>query len=340
MIGWKPKYYDPMVASVRYRCLSPLRELRRRGLDVELYSEARWQEYSAIIFSKLYDDANRSLAKRFKESGKTVILDICDNHFYNPYNLEKFERVRTHLIEMLQLADIVITSTEALAEVLTEESRLNLSPVVIGDAIEEGQAIAKRTFAWWDMVSSFVERRKIREERVFRLLWFGIHGGENAPYGMKDILTQKELLIKVSRQYPIELVVLSNSREKYLRLIRPLPFPTRYYEWGTISLARLFQRCKINIIPISKNPFTLCKTNNRLASALYMGLPTIADEIPSYRDLAPFCVLDEWDKGFERYITDHESARRQAGSSRQYITSHYSMDRLVKKWIAVLSRWA
>ena len=35
------------------------------------------------------------------------------------------------------------------------------------------------------------------------------------------------------------------------------------------------------------NPFTLCKTVNRLATALLLGLPVVADMIPSYEELRP-----------------------------------------------------
>jgi hypothetical protein len=56
LVGWKPKSRDRNVASVRFRCLTPLGELQREGRAIELYSPQQDAAgaYSAVIFSKLY----------------------------------------------------------------------------------------------------------------------------------------------------------------------------------------------------------------------------------------------------------------------------------------------
>jgi hypothetical protein len=324
MLGWKPKFNDPQVASVRYRCLNPLQELQRRGLAVELFDERHLSRYSAVVFSKLYDEGSQVLARDLKRRGRGVIFDICDNHFYNPYRLEQFELVRRQLLTMLGLADRVVASTEALARTLMEEAPLRDSPVVVGDAVEE---------------DGLEGPRGRPEGGKATLIWFGIHGGDNAPYGLLDLLAQKDLLVELDRGHPLRLVVVSNSRDKFERHIRPFPIETRYVEWGSSPIGQLLRESDVNLIPISKNPFTLCKTNNRLALALYAGVPTVADEIPSYRDLAPYCVLDEWAAGLQRYLDDLESARRQAAPARAYLKEQYGMDRIGSRWAECLSAY-
>jgi hypothetical protein len=333
MLGWKPKFQDAKVASVRFRCLNPMTELQKRGFPVELFDEDRFTQYSGVIFSKLYDDQNYGLARRLKERGKAVIFDICDNHFYNPYQLEKFKRVREQLLKMLHIADSIVASTPALAEVLVKEADLRSDPVVIGDAVEEDAVTGARN-RWW---FRFPVRRWIRRNGTVNILWFGIHGGENAPYGMLDILNQKDLLIELSRTYPLQLVVVSDSREKFKEYIEPLPLRTLYIEWGSVSFKEILSESDISIIPISRNPFTLCKTNNRLATALFAGVPTVADEIPSYRDLAQYCVLNDWERGLRLYLDNNPVGREQAKSARPYILEHYTINHIGHVWAKHLS---
>ena len=278
------------------------------------------------MFSKLYNESSQALARDLKRRGRAVIFDICDNHFYNPYGLEQFKLVRQQLLAMLGLADRVVTSTEQLARTLMGEAPLRETPVVIGDAVEED-----------GLAGDPVERPG---DGKATLIWFGIHGGENAPYGLLDLHAQRELLVELDRDHPLRLVVVSNSRDKFERHIRPFPIETRYVEWGSAPIGPLLRASDVNLIPISKNPFTLCKTNNRLALALYAGVPTVADEIPSYRDLAPYCVLDDWEAGLRRYLGDLASARDHAGPAQAYIKEQYGIGRIGSAWAECLSAYS
>ena len=67
-IAWKPQNYEARVASVRIRCLKPMKVLRRQGLPIELYRERREKDYRLIIFSKAYharDAVETDLSGRF-----------------------------------------------------------------------------------------------------------------------------------------------------------------------------------------------------------------------------------------------------------------------------------
>lgn len=333
MLGWKPKFQDARVASVRFRCLNPIAELQKRGFPVELFDETHLSRYSGVIFSKLYDEDNYNLARNLQQRGKKVIFDICDNHFYNPYRLEKFNIVRQQLLKMLLVADVVVVSTPTLAEILVKEAELKSMPVVIGDAVEEDETpqAAKR---WW---FRFPMKERIRSEGIANILWFGIHGGENAPYGMLDLLNQKDVLIDLNRTHPLQLVVVSDSCEKFKRYIEPLPLRTLYIEWGSIPFSKILCEIDINIIPISRNPFTVCKTNNRLATALFAGVPTVADEIPSYRDLAPYCVLNDWERGLRLYMDHKPLGQEHARSARAFIMEHYTIKQVGDAWAKHLS---
>ena len=60
-------------------------------------------------------------------------------------------------------------------------------------------------------------------------------------------------------------------------MVAKLSFATRYLEWRLDTFAQIFRRQDVCIIPVALNPFTACKTNNRLVLSLLMGLPGIAD---------------------------------------------------------------
>jgi hypothetical protein len=340
MLGWKPKFEDPKVASVRFRCLNPIAELKRRNFPVELFHQPHVPNYSGVIFSKLYDERNYRLAQELRKQGKAVIFDICDNHFYNPYHLEKFKVVREQLLKMLSIADLVVASTPTLADILVEEVKLASPPVVIGDAPEDDviSRNAQGNWRFW-LSTKFARKPNFRQNGLANLLWFGIHGGENAPYGMLDLLLQKELLIEFSKRYPMQLIIVSDSRAKYEQYIKPLPIRTAYVEWGSVPFAQILEQSDINIIPISRNPFTACKTNNRLATALYAGVPTVADEIPSYRDLSPFCVLDNWGYGLKLYVENPAIGAEHVKAARAYISERYTIKQIGDSWAKHLSRF-
>lgn len=290
-----------------------------------------------MIFSKSYDEKSYDIAAELKSRGIKVIFDLCDNHFYNPYKLEKFNFVRRRLLKMLELADLVVTSTETLARTVFEEARLSSSPVVIGDAIEKEDFLLPRS-RLRSFLANFTLKAQSRNEKA-TILWYGIHGGENAPYGMLDLLNVQECLSSLNRDYPLRLVIVSNSRAKYKKYIQPFPFETRYYEWGYTPFRNILRKVDVNILPITKNPFTLCKSNNRLALALYEGVPSVADEIPSYRELAAFCVLNDWERGLRLYLSNNHITREHVEGARAYIEEHFTIGQIADEWQAQLSRF-
>ncbi|MEJ0059371.1 MAG: hypothetical protein WDM79_07300 [Terricaulis sp.] len=68
-IGWKPKSNDPKVASVRFRCLTPLGHLQRDGYPIELFDAS--QRYDAVIFSKLYGRKDQALARELRAQARS-----------------------------------------------------------------------------------------------------------------------------------------------------------------------------------------------------------------------------------------------------------------------------
>jgi len=318
-VGWKAATTDQNIASFRFRALRPVEALKTRGHDVELASLDRIDSYDAVVFSKSYRRADHQLARALKDNGKRVIFDLCDNHFYNPYNLASYRSAHAELVEMISLADLIVCSTPALARVLTAESGTTKPVVVIGDAT--------------DFVD--VPEHMAREE-TRNLLWYGSHGSPNAPCGMNDLLAIEPLLRKLSRDHDFRLVIASNNRPKFDSLKGYFETPLEYVEWTLDGFPHVLGKADGVVIPLSRNPFVNCKTHNRVSTALAAGIPVVADAIESYREFAAFCTLDDWEVGLREILTDPEAARMRAKPARDYLVRHWSIDQIAALWEAAL----
>jgi hypothetical protein len=337
LIGWKPKFYDPTVASVRIRCLNPLSELRARGLPVELFDRGRRATYRAVIYSKLYDVATYREAKELKTKGTIIILDICDNHFYNPHSWAPLLKAREELLRMMALVDYVVTSTETLAEVVrTVKPDLN-SITVIGDAVETEipHEFTPWWRRWWYGRQLATLRTVVTADQVkgrTPLVWFGIHGGPNAPYGMLDLLNIRSCLERLNHEFPLSLTIISNSWRKYLTLVQGWKIPTRYMPWSANTFLSALHAHAIAVIPISPNPFTRCKTNNRLVTALQARLAVVADSIPSYEEFRPVSRLDCWESGLRDYISKPDLRTHDVLLGQSMINAKWTLPRIADQW--------
>jgi hypothetical protein len=164
------------------------------------------------------------------------------------------------------------------------------------------------------------------------LVWFGIHGGLNADYGMLDLLKLRPILERMNRAYPLSLTVISNSRRKYVQAIKPWSIPTCYLNWHPDTVIPALRCHAIAVVPVSDNPFTRCKSNNRLALSLNAGLAVIADAIPSYEDFSEVCFLNGWESGLQRYITDSDLRRRHVQHGQKIVAREYSIEKISEKW--------
>ena len=336
-IGWKPRFSDPRVASTRIRCLNPLSALQSGGYPVELFDRSRVGQYAAVVYTKLYDDATYDEAKALQKRGVRIVLDLCDNHFYNPNGLESLSKAGAQLKRMMALADELVASTAAMSEVMRAELSAPRKITIIEDAVETEIRGVKTSF--WDRWRARTQLAKLQRRLAegnlagrTPLVWFGIHGGPNAEYGMLDLQKLRPLLENLNRTYPLSLTVISNSQEKYDRAIKSWPFPNYYLKWHADTLFSALRSHAIAVIPVSENPFTRCKSNNRLTLSLSVGLAVVADAIPSYQDFADVCFLSDWQRGLEHYLSDTELRRRHVERGQRIVDREWSIARLADKW--------
>jgi hypothetical protein len=321
-IGWKPVSYDfDKVPSARYRSSLPVEHLQRAGVDARILPADGSGTYDCVVFQKRYTDDDLALARRFADRGVKVVLDLCDNHFYVPDGAPKLLARADRLRHMIELADVVTVSTPALSDLLPGKRTF-----VIDDALEVPRfaAAGKR----WGAA-----RKRVRTgHSPVRLVWFGHAGAESPPFGLVELASILPELEVLHRSTPLRLTVISNSRERYQRYVAGARFPTRYARWRATTFAPRVASHDVALIPMLPDPHTRCRTNNRARTALLLGLPVIATEIPSYEEFSDWISFDGWAEHVAAYATDPELAGRHVRGAQQHIRSTYTPQHVVEQW--------
>jgi len=169
--GWLPFVDDPRVASVRMRSLRPVEYLRRSGVDARVVNASEPTGHDVLVLQKAYGEDARTIAKRQRERGGAVVLDLCDNHLYNPAGDPVLAARAEQLRRTIDVVDVVSVCSPTLGEAV-DHPRI----VSINDALDP----APDTRA--------LRRGLARVLRTPRVVWFGTAGAHNLPFGMRDLV--------------------------------------------------------------------------------------------------------------------------------------------------------
>jgi hypothetical protein len=280
--------------------------------------------YRTVIFQKAYSEEDLDIASHLRGLGTRTVFDLCDNHFYNPTGRDDYRARADRLQRMIDRVDAVTVATPELAKLVNRPS------TIIDDALDAVEP------AGWSILRKILPRGR----RPLRLVWFGNAGQDDPPFGLIDLARIRPQLELLHECRPIELTVISNSRASFNRYLDSVRFPVGYHEWNNARYQRILRRQDLCIIPVSPNPFTLCKTVNRLALALLLGLPVVADPIPSYEELRPFAFMENWQGGLHQYVRDIARQRAHIRAGSAFLRAKYTAERVVKQWTSVLDRVA
>ena len=343
-IRWWPHTDDAQVASYRLRCLQIVDALRRSSVDAGLYQGEQKPPPAVLVLSKRYDPRSLAEAQALRQrAGTRLVLDLCDNHFHvdntDPRLLQRAE----HLREAVRSVDQVVTSSTALAEVIATEAAAPGYITVIPDAMElpfepAGWARWREPRAEWALARLRSALRASGVPPARRLLWFGNHGSAGAEGGMSDLQRIRDVLHDAHSRQPLCLTVISNHAGKFAELSATWTLPAFYLPWQAHSFSRAARLHGAVVIPVGLNPFTRCKTNNRLATALLHGLNVIADTIPSYAEFAGCTVLDDWPRGLGPYLDDTTRRARDIEAGRRLLQQSYSLDAVAASWRMLLEQ--
>ena len=331
------------VASSRIRARNILRHFEKNKLSpkIEIYDEKKRDEYFLVIFYKMFDSPHHELAQELKNEGKKVCFDLCDNYFYNPHNLELYEKYQSKIKKMISTADVVTLSSQALRDAILQEVPQAQNKIhIIEDAFENKIDIKvnfiKKISYWYKL-----RKYKASCRNDIRLIWFGNSFTQNAECGMSDLLKVKDLIESYATKFPIHLTIISNSKGVYNNMIKGWEVKTSYFKWKPTTFLQILKYQDAAIIPITQNPFTICKTNNRVIQSLVCGVDVIADSIPSYQEFSQCCFLDDWENGLKAVIAakqDNSAKQERLAKAREIIFSKYSVEIIAKKWINLFGK--
>lgn len=340
-IAWYPPVNNPEIASVRLRCLQPMRLLREKGYITDYYKPGHYGRYDAVIFSKNYGPEAQSELERLQACGTKVLADICDNHLYNPESIPQWTERGEWLRSFLTRCDGVITASNALRDVVMDEVSLVKTPKVIPDAVD---LVVPRTIGTFrsylrDYTANYKSLRRLNKfskKGYIHLVWFGNHGSPFAEAGMSDVDRIYNLLHELYGTYRFTLSIISNNRKTFQAIFGRWKIPVLYFDWNLWSYHEILRYHHICLLPITHNQFTMCKTNNRVALSLTLGLGVVADRINSYEEFSEVIVLDDWQDGLTSYIEQSELLENHVKEGREIVLERYNLDKIGLKWKKVL----
>jgi hypothetical protein len=322
IIAFKPVAPTPEQSSARLRCYRPCKYLSSAGWKCEIFDPRRMDRYRVVVFQKAYTPNDLDIAEHLRGLGVRTVFDLCDNHLYVPDDRPDFRERADRLRRMIDRVDAVSVATPELAKIIDR------STVVIDDALDDVP------LDWWSPARAVTRRWRAR--RPLRLIWFGNAGESSPPFGLIDLARLLPVLQAVHAQSPLSLTIVSNSRTAFEKHLAGAQFPVQYHDWVTSRFVRLFRRHDLCLIPVNVNPFTICKTVNRLALSLLLGVPAIADWIPSYEELRDGASFGNWEQNLSIHATDAIVGQRQVRAAQAYLRAKYTRHRVVQQWADLL----
>jgi len=322
VIAFKPVAPTPEQSSARLRCYRPCEYLRSAGWQCEIFDPGRMDRYRVVVFQKAYTPNDLDVADHLRGLGVRTVFDLCDNHLYVPPDRPDFRERADRLRRMIDRVDAVSVATPELARFIDRPT------TVIDDALDDVPVDL------WSPIRTV--GRRWRGRRPLRLVWFGNAGEMSPPFGLIDLARVVPALEAMHARSPVSLTVVSNSRAAFDKHLSGVQFPVHYHEWATSRFVRLFRGHDLCLIPVNVNPFTVCKTVNRLALSLLLGVPAIADWIPSYEELRDSVFFGDWERNLAIHTTDPTAGLQQVRGAQAYLQAKYTKQRVVKQWSDLL----
>lgn len=336
-LAWWPHTTDERVASFRLRCMQIVQSLRTRGHDASVYIPGSAPP-DVLVLSKRYDAATLETAQALSRGGTRLVLDLCDNHFQHDGD-GPLARRSAELRRAIQSVHLVTAASEALADTIRRECLDAPQIHVIDDAAED--PFNPSGFSRWSAWAAEARLNRLKQRlRAYplhrRLVWFGSHGSPGVQAGLTDLIKLYPLLAsKVASDGPLSLTIISNHSGRAAEVTSGWTVSTHYLEWMPTTFSRALREHSLALIPITQNPFTRCKTANRVLSAFTHGLNVVADAIPSYSPFEECAVLDNWEFGLGSYLKMGDRRNQDVVQGQMIARERYSLNHVTAQWLAV-----
>ncbi len=304
------------LASMRYRALMPLRELRRRGYQAHVRSFndvsrlAGQLDADFVIISKTLDPRHLEVAKMVKNQGKKLVVDLCDNHFQHP-------EIGAYHRKLVALADVLIASTPQMAQVIFQET--GLSAQVVGDPYEGEQGKAH-----------------FNPGERLNVLWFGSH------VNLDTLMAALPDLAKVSLSKPINLHIVTKPNAYLEKVIdsganiAPATLQVSATAWSQETTWAAIRDCDLVMIPTLAHESKVVKSPNRMVEALWGGRFVVAGDIPSYREFGDWAWIgNNMGEGLAWALAHQSEIPVRIEGAQRHIAVRYSTSAITDGWETV-----
>lgn len=140
LVIFKVASAHPRLASTRIRALLPALGLERRGYECRVedgdIDDALLARADCLVLVKSLRPSDVDLACRAYAAGKPVILDVCDNMFFDDYGNGQGIRFSVRFAAITKIASAVVTTGPCLAAILRDHTPEGVPIVEIPDQLE------------------------------------------------------------------------------------------------------------------------------------------------------------------------------------------------------------
>ncbi len=168
------------------------------------------------------------------------------------------------------------------------------------------------------------------------VVWFGNHGGPHSDFGLLTLLRCAKELRAAHQETPFTLVILSNHREKWQDLIKPIGIPTHYVSWSGEGTVKLLERANAFVMPTGEDSFSLGKSANRILLALENRTPIVAHALESLDWLPETSDGAALTESLVSILVDRTTARADAISARSRAYGLFNAGSLADLWSETL----
>jgi hypothetical protein len=177
------------------------------------------------------------------------------------------------------------------------------------------------------------------EKKLKRIIWFGNHGAPYSSFGINSLLLIRNDLEKINKLIPIELIVVSNNREKFEEYISKFKLRTTYKKWDMLNIFNEIKKSDVTVIPILNDDFTFYKSNNRAILSLSLGTPVVASSTNMTLELSDCIYLDNFYEGILTYLTNPVRVESDLKKVENIIKNNYSSCHVGKLWDDLLEKY-